>query len=354
MACAVLVAACGQWHGVNSLDLPGTRGHGDGAFDVTLEMPDVTTLQRNSRVRVGDVTVGRVSGLRLADGHAEVTVTLDPDVELPANAVARIGQTSLLGSAHVELSAPTDTPPRGRLREGDVVPLERAGAFPTTEQTLSSLSLVLGGGGLAQVQDITRELDAAMSGRQDSVRDLIVRLDTVLAGLDDQKKQIVHAMESVDALAAEVAEHNEQIGAASDQLAPTLDVLARERTDLTDAADALGRFGRIATDVVSAGGDAMVADLQDLEPVLASLTASGDSLTESMRYLATFPFPIDTYRNAVRGDYANGTVILDLTLPTLDNALFLGTSLEGLLSGGGDRPAPDLASLLVPAVGASR
>lgn len=349
VACLALVTGC-EWRGLNSLDLPGTHGRGDDAYAVTIEMPDVTTLERNSRVRVGDVTVGRVSGLELGDGHAVVTVMIDGPTVLPANAEAKIGQTSLLGSAHVELSPPLAEAPRGRLGDGDVIPLARAGAFPTTEQTLSSLSLVLSGGGLAQAQEISRELNRALDGRQESTRALLSRLDAVLVGLDSQKEQIVSAMESLDALAVEVADHNAKLAAATDQLAPALDVLATQRENLVRASDALGRFGSVATNVVEASGDDFVANLRDLEPVLASLTAAGDSLTESLRYLLTFPFPIDTYRNAVRGDYANGTVILDLTLPTLENALLLGTPFENALTGGGGRPVPDLISLLVPPV----
>ena len=344
-----LTSGC-DWHGLNSLELPGTHGRGGDAFAVTIEMPDVTTLERNSRVRVGDVTVGRVSDLQLGGGHAVVTVMLDGSTVLPANAGAKIGQASLLGSAHVELAPPVGEPARGVLSQGDVIPLERAGAFPTTEQTLSSLSLVLSGGGLAQAQEISRELNQALDGRQETVRALLTRIDAVLAGLDDQQNGILSAMESIDALAADVAVHNERLAAATDQLAPALDVLASQRGELTRAADALGRFGRVATDVVDASGDDLVANLRDLEPILASLSASGDSLTESLRYLLTFPFPIDTYRNAVRGDYANGTVILDLTLPTLENALLLGTPFEGALTGN-TVPIPDLVSLLVPPVG---
>ncbi|MEE2035141.1 MCE family protein [Rhodococcus chondri] len=347
LACVVVVAGGCGFRGLNSLDLPGTRGHGDGAYEVTVEMPDVTTLDRNSRVRVADVTVGRVSGLHLADGHARVSVMLDAGTVLPANATAKIGQSSLLGSAHVELAAPVDEPAQGRLGDGDLIPLARAGAFPTTEQTLSSLALVLSGGGLAQAQVISRELNSALGGRQESVRSLITRLDAVLTGLDGQKQQIIGAMESLDALTVEVAAHNEQLAAATDQLAPTLDVLAAQEENLTRAADTLGQFGRVATEVVQSSGDDLTANLRDLEPVLASLAAAGDSLTESLRYLLTFPFPIDTYRNAVRGDYANGTVVLDLTLPTLENALLLGTPFEGALTGTG-RPIPDLVSLLVP------
>ena len=38
---------------------------------------------------------------------------LNGDVDLPANATAKIGQTSLLGSLHIELAPPTDQPPQG-------------------------------------------------------------------------------------------------------------------------------------------------------------------------------------------------------------------------------------------------
>jgi len=45
--------------------------------------------------------------------HALVTMRIDGDVELPANATAKLGQTSLLGSLHVELA-----PPKNALRKG--------------------------------------------------------------------------------------------------------------------------------------------------------------------------------------------------------------------------------------------
>lgn len=114
---ALGVSGC-QWDGLNSLPMPGTEGTAPGSYHVRIQMPNVTTLTRNSPVRVHDVTVGTVSGIEVEDWHALVTVTLNPDVRLPANAVAKIGQTSLLGSNHLELSAPTDQPPEGELKPG--------------------------------------------------------------------------------------------------------------------------------------------------------------------------------------------------------------------------------------------
>ena len=56
---------------------------------------NVTTITRNSPVRVNDVNVGSISDMRVEDYTAIVTVTLNEEVRLPANAHAKLGQTSL-------------------------------------------------------------------------------------------------------------------------------------------------------------------------------------------------------------------------------------------------------------------
>ncbi|WP_277835436.1 MCE family protein [Speluncibacter jeojiensis] len=326
------VSGCG-WRGLNSLPLPGTKGHGAGAYTVYIQMPDVATLTRNAQVRVADVTVGRVADLRLQGDHALVTVRLDGDVRLPGNATAKIGQASLLGAAQVELAAPVTEPAEGTLHDGDTIPLARSGDYPTTEQTLSSLSLVLNGGGIGQIQQISRELNTALSGRQDQVRGLLAHLDTVLTGLDAQKSDIVAAIDGLDRLSAQVAQQNDVLADSISALRPALTALSDRRDDLTTALDQLGALGDAATRAVHGTRTELVANLRDLQPVLKGLADSGSALTESTRYLLTFPFPIDTYANAVRGDYANGEVTLDLRVKTLDNALLLGTGLQGALAG---------------------
>jgi len=328
----LLLAGCG-WRGLESLPLPGTVGTGPGSWAVTVEMPNVSTVRENSPVHVDDVTVGHVDRIRLVDGHAEVTLRLDAGVVLPENAVASIGQTSLLGSAHVALSPPTAEPARGRLADGAVIGLDRAGAYPTTEETLSALSLVLQGGGLARVGDIVGEVDAALGGRTDAVRSLLDDLDTVLAGLDRHRTQIESAIADLDRFAAVVATENAVVDEALTAFAPATEALADQRENLVAFSVALGRLGTTASAVTDDTTADLTAVLTDLRPVLASLADAGDSLTESFRYLLTYPFPIDVYRNAVRGDYANGEVTLDLRLDTLDNALLLGTPLQGMLAG---------------------
>lgn len=139
---AAVVASCG-WRGLNSLPLPGTQGNGPGSFAVQAQLPDVNNIQPNSRVRVADVTVGHVTKIERQGWHALVTMRLDGDVDLPANATAKIGTTSLLGSYHIELAPPKGEARQGKLRDGSLIALSHGSAYPSTEQTLAALSLVL-------------------------------------------------------------------------------------------------------------------------------------------------------------------------------------------------------------------
>ncbi|MDT7757265.1 MAG: phospholipid/cholesterol/gamma-HCH transport system substrate-binding protein, partial [Mycobacterium sp.] len=206
---AIAVALAGSsgcgWHGLNSLPLPGTAGGGPGAFTIQAELPNVTNLQPNSRVRLGDVTVGNVTKVDMQGWHALLTMTLDGDVDLPANATVKLGQTSLFGSLHIELAPPTDAPPEGRLHDGSLIPLSAAGTYPSTEQTLAAISLVLNGGGVGQVQDITEALSTAFAGRADDLRSLIGQLDTYVGYLNDQKGDIIAAADSLNNLVGQIA-----------------------------------------------------------------------------------------------------------------------------------------------------
>jgi phospholipid/cholesterol/gamma-HCH transport system substrate-binding protein len=62
------------------------------------------------------------------------------------------------------------------------------------------------------------------------------------------------------------------------------------------------------------------------------LANAGPALTRSLSFLATFPWPKETINNWVRGDYANLTAVIDLTLSRIDSSLFTGTRWEGNLT----------------------
>jgi phospholipid/cholesterol/gamma-HCH transport system substrate-binding protein len=332
---ATLIAAaasgCG-WRGLNSLSLPGTQGEGPGAFTIQAQMPDVNNLQPNSRVRVGDVNVGTVAKIERQDWHALLTLRLNSDVNLPANATITLGQTSLLGSLHIELAPPTDAAPAGKLRQGSLIPLSAGKAYPSTEETLAAASMLLNNGGIEHVDAITKALSTAFDGREDDLRSLLAQLDTFIGRVNDQTDDIIKATDSLNRLVGQFAEQKPVIDKGIDTIPDALAVLNRQREHLIDAVDLLGKFSALAADSVNQTKDSLVAELKDMGPVLQSLADSGRSLTHSLNQFVSFPFAQDTLDKWWRGDYANISLVVDLTLSRLDASFFTGTRWEGNLT----------------------
>jgi phospholipid/cholesterol/gamma-HCH transport system substrate-binding protein len=330
VALAALPTGCG-WRGANSLPLPGTSGRGPGSYEIRAQLPDVTNIQQNSRVRVGDVTVGNVTKIQRQGWHALVTMRVDGNVQLPANATAKVGQTSLLGSLHIELAPPTSEPPNGLLHNGSLIPLSRAASYPTTEQTLAALALLLNGGGLGKIQDITKAFSVAFAGRDKDLRSLIEQFDTFVTHLNDQTGDMIAATDRFNAVVGQFADQKPVFDKALKMIPDALAVLADERTNLTETFDALGTFSGITTDAVNKTKQHLVSEFRDLGPVLESLANAGPDMTRSLSVLATYPWPNETLENWVRGDYGNATGIFDLTLSRLDE-LLIGTRWEGNLT----------------------
>jgi phospholipid/cholesterol/gamma-HCH transport system substrate-binding protein len=328
---ATVFSGCG-WHGLNSLPMPGTEGKGSGAFTIHAQLPDVNNLQANSRVRVADVTVGTVTNIERQDWHALLTIRLNGDVHLPANSTVALGQTSLLGSLHVELAPPTSTVPRGKLHDGSTIVLASASSYPSTDQTLAALSLLLNGGGVGQIQDITKAFSTAFAGRESDLRSLIGDLDRFSNNTNGQTGDIINATDSLNNLVGKFAAQQPVVDKALQTIPDALAVLKNERDQLADAADQLAKFGALTTDSVNKSKQALVKELKDVGPVLESLANAGPALTRSLSFFTTYPFARETVEKWFRGDYANLTAIIDLTLSRLDSSFFTGTRWEGNLT----------------------
>ncbi|EUA24937.1 hypothetical protein I550_0036 [Mycobacterium intracellulare 1956] len=253
---------------------------------------------------------------------------LNGDVDLPANATAKLGQTSVLGSQHIELTPPTDTRPQGRLRDGSLIPLSHAGTYPTTEQTLAALALVLNGGGLGQAQDITEALSTAFHGREQDLRSLIGQLDNFTANLNDQTGDIIAATDSLNRLVGKFAAQQPVLDRALNTIPDALAVLNDERDNLVEATGQLSRFSALTTDTVNKTKQNLIKELKEVGPVLESLANAGPSMTHWLSWLTTYPFANETLEKFLRGDYGNLTMIVDLTLSRIDAGFFTGTRWE--------------------------
>ena len=323
---AMFLSACDA--SVYSLPLPGGPDVGDDPMTVKVEFADVLDLVPQSTVKVNDVSVGKVTAIDLQGYQALVTLELRRDVDLPGNAVAELRQTSLLGEKFVQLSAPAEGAIADRLEDGEVIPIERAGRNPEVEEVLGALSLLLNGGGVAQLKTITQELNLALEGREDSARSVLRNLRTFTGQLDDNKADIVDAIESLNRLAIAAEKQLPTIDKALEELPSALDSINRQRDDLVEMLAALNDLSDVAVDVIAESKDATITSLKRLNPVLTQLAASGDDFTNAFHVFLTYPFVDEVVgrdpqvaRNLHMGDYTNLSITLDVDLTSIPTTI---------------------------------
>ncbi|MGZ4554844.1 MAG: MCE family protein [Mycobacteriaceae bacterium] len=329
-AVAVASTACG-YSGLYGVPLPGGPDLGAHPFKVVVDFTDVLDLVPQSNVKVDNVNVGRVDSIDLApDGvTAQVTVSLNGSVDLPGHAAAAIEQTSLLGEKYVTLSPPPAGTGTRKLVDGDTIGKDRTKQGTELEEVFGALSLLLNGGGVAQLQTVVRELNSALSGREGDVRSLLEQSNVLIGGLNDQRSEISRALVGLNTLSKTVNTQKTNLQLALDDLPAGIQTLNEQEPQLVQLLKQLDQLGVVATNVIHRSKDGVVADLQALQPVLRALADSGSNLPKSLQILLTFPFT-DASTQIITGSYANLNLTGDLNLGTLVSNGVLPPGLLGL------------------------
>jgi phospholipid/cholesterol/gamma-HCH transport system substrate-binding protein len=322
---AGLVGGCG-YHGASSLPLPGAVGGAD-TYTITVMLDDATNLVPKETCRSNDTVIGSVESVTLTRSlQAKVVCRIKDSVSLPANTVATLTETSLLGERFVALGPPAGQEPLGILAHGTTLPASAARANPDVEMVFGALSQVLNGGSLGSIDTITRELNTALSGSD--LGGTIDAVGTVVASFNDHRSEITASLASLDRLAGRLADQRQVLAEALDSIPGGLAVLDRQRTQLVRTLTKLSDLSHTAVPLIAATRANTVADLEHIAPVLSQLSKAGDELALTLGRIATFPFPSNAL-STIKGDYAGfyGTVELDVD------------ALNRLLGGSGIPPA---------------
>jgi phospholipid/cholesterol/gamma-HCH transport system substrate-binding protein len=329
LVAAMVLSSCG-WKGISNVSLPGGPG-GDG-YTLYVQVPDTLAINGNSKVMVADVFVGSIRKIELKNWVATLTLGVEKSVKLPKNATAKIGQTSLLGSQHIELAAPPD-PSSQMLKNGDTIPLKNSSSYPSTEQTLASLAMVVRGGGLPNLEVLQNEVDKILSGRGPQIRAFLGKLDTFTQRLNEQSDDITHAIDSTNRLLEYVGTRNATLDRALTEFPPLIKYLASPEytKHLIDAVDSVGALSQAAAQYLGEARGPLHQDLQSLQCPLRELGKGSPYILGFAKLLFTAPFDLDTAPKLIRGDFMNSSLEVDTTLSAVDNAFLTGTGFSGAL-----------------------
>ena len=203
------------------------------------------------------------------------------------------------------------------------MPVEDTRSATDVEQVLGALSLLLNGGGVAQLQPIITELNKSLEGRTPEVRSLLEQSDRLVSGLDEQVDSITRALDGLDALSDRVAAQNDQIAAILDELPEGITILDEQRPQFVEMLAQLDRLGQVGYDVVTASRDDLINDLLALQPTLQALGEAAPNLVTAFPLVPTYPFPDSTLPGAIGGQ-VNTWLSLDIQIGTTLSNLGVG------------------------------
>jgi phospholipid/cholesterol/gamma-HCH transport system substrate-binding protein len=180
---------------------------------------DVAGLDKESAVRIAGVRKGHVKSIRvLPDGRAEVTLQVDDDVPLHANALAKVANLGLLGEKYIELDPGTAAAPVVT-SESITLPGTQPATFDDVTDQVAAIA--------ADVKAITTSMRAVMGGPTGQQR-LEEIVDNVRGITADVRSLIAANRNNVDATMANTRAITENLRIEIPKLAATLDRVANQ------------------------------------------------------------------------------------------------------------------------------
>jgi phospholipid/cholesterol/gamma-HCH transport system substrate-binding protein len=220
LAGALLAAGCA---------LPGQT---EGPVQLTATFSDVGDLVTGHSVQVADVRVGSVTKIQLTkDYKAKVTMKIKDGLHLPADSVAILRTTSLLGEKFIELRPPAadhaHPASKAVLVDGDAIGHTRAA--PELEFVAEEAVNVLGAVTANDLANLVQTGGVGFAGRSVELGQLIDSLSGVSHTLAGQTSNIVSIIDGLDKATSTVAASDQQLDALLVNLSKTTQVLSDNR-----------------------------------------------------------------------------------------------------------------------------
>jgi phospholipid/cholesterol/gamma-HCH transport system substrate-binding protein len=207
---------------------------------ITAYFTTATAIYRGDEVRVSGVKVGNVAAIQPVGTQTKMTMHVDRDVPIPADAKAVIVAQNLVAARYVEL-APAYRTSGPTMPDGAVIPVDRTAVpveWDDVKTQLTRLATDLGPNGKGSTPSIARFIDSAansLEGNGDKLRQTLAQLSGVGRILANGSGNIVDIIKNLQTFVTALRDSNTQIVQFQDRFATLTSVLNENRSDL-DAA----------------------------------------------------------------------------------------------------------------------
>lgn len=299
--------------------LPGGESGGD--IEIATFLPDSAGLFVGNDVGVLGVPVGKIKSIEPVGDAVKVTMTVEGDVDVPANAGAVVTARSVATDRYLEL---TPVYREGKkMADGDEIPLERTRTpidFDTVLATLSQFSKDIGGNKETAnaVKRFLRVGAETFKGNGKKINSSIVALGDAVEAVSGQRDNILGTMNSLDVLTGTLAANEETIRQFTATVATATRLLADERGNLRKALTRLSTSITVVSQFADKHRAQITGSVNRLTEVIENIMGSQQNVRKMIEVM---PLALMNVRNAVGPDGIANARMSPVFLTPLGGAL---------------------------------
>jgi phospholipid/cholesterol/gamma-HCH transport system substrate-binding protein len=289
-----------------------------GGNTVVAYFPSAVGLYPGDDVRVVGVPVGKIDSIEPRARDVKVTMTVQNDVRLPADAGAIVIAPNLVSARFVQFTPAFTGGPE--LADGAEIGLDRTGVpveWDDVKEQLTELSTQLGpqeGSVQGPLAEVINQAADTFDGNGDSFRSALRELSQTAGRLGDSRTDLFGTVRNLQVLVDALSNSNEQIVQFSTHVASVSQVLADSSQDLDQT---LGTLNQALGDVkgfLNENNSALIAQVGKLTEFTNLLTEHSDDIEQILHIT---PNGLANFYNIYNP--AQGTVGGLLSLPNFAN-----------------------------------
>ena len=254
-------------------------------YELTAEFSDASGLLSGDVVKAAGVTVGRVEEVRVEDGMAVVTMSIEDGIEIPAGVDAEIRFRNLIGQRMVSLVERPRSGIEGTLADGDRITLDRT--EPAFDLTLlfNGLRPLIRSTDAKDINIVSNALVEALDGRSDEVENILANLTDVADLLASRDQELSTLLDGLNVVTEDIASRDGQLQRTLANLNNFLGDLDASKSDLSAALVTLDEASRLLDRVVRQNSSRISANLDDLSVILDAVDDKKSDLRQAIRAL---------------------------------------------------------------------
>ena len=254
-------------------------------YQVTAEFSDASGLLLGDQVKASGVTIGRVDEIKVRDGLAVVTMSIDQDVDLPRDVDAQIRFRNLIGQRMVALVQPEDSSTAELMRDDDLIPLDRTQPAFDLSELFNGLRPLIRSTSPRDINVVSRTLTGVLEGRTGQIESLLTNVSEISEVVVSKDQELNTLLQGLNVVTNDLAGRDRQLEETFTDINRFFTKVSRNKRALASAfvslEDAASRLDRL----VQTNDENIEAQLQSLSQILDEVNEHRDDLSSIIRSL---------------------------------------------------------------------